>query len=84
MSAAGLNLERINEAIDLHDDSCNWELLRIELAPFEVDRLGWDEIRGIPIVPDETMGTGRFRLVCENDLKPRESIEAVAQEPVTA
>jgi len=35
------------------------------MSPFEVERLGWEEFRGIPIKPDGKLGTGRFRLICE-------------------
>jgi hypothetical protein len=38
---------------------------RADLNPFEIDRLGWEEFRGIPMKPDEKLGTGCFRLVCE-------------------
>jgi hypothetical protein len=37
------------------------------MSPFEVERLGWEEIRGLPIVADENLGTGRFRIVCSRD-----------------
>ena len=38
------------------------------MNPFEVERLGWDQIRGLPIIPDGEIGTGRFRIVCSSDL----------------
>jgi len=38
------------------------------MNPFEVERLGWEEIRGLPIVPDSEIGTGRFRIVCSQEL----------------
>ena len=38
------------------------------MNPFEAERLGWEEIRGLPIVPDPELGTGRFRIVCSRDL----------------
>ncbi len=38
------------------------------MNPFEAERLGWEEIRGLPIVPDAEIGTGRFRIVCSRDL----------------
>jgi hypothetical protein len=37
------------------------------MNPFEIDRLGWDEIRGLPLVGDPQLGTGRFRIVCSRD-----------------
>jgi hypothetical protein len=37
------------------------------MNPFEVERLGWEEIRGLPVVADPAIGTGRFRIVCSRD-----------------
>ena len=34
------------------------------MNPFEVERLGWDTIRGLPIRSDPELGTGAFRVVC--------------------
>jgi hypothetical protein len=52
------------------------------MNPFEVERLGWDEIRGLPVVPDPELGTGRFRIVCSRDLDDGgvEEVEAIGQE----
>lgn len=83
-NSEALNLERINQEIDRHDDSCPYELIRIEMAPFEVDRLDWPDIRGIPVVADGSMQTGRARLVCENDIVPQESIEAYSEHTLPA
>lgn len=60
-----LNLEAIQKAIDQHNEKCSLPILAICMAPFEVERLGFDHFAGIPIVEDENMPTGRFRLVCE-------------------
>jgi hypothetical protein len=55
------------------------------MNPFEVERLGWDEIRGLPVVPDVEIGTGRFRIVCSRELDDThfEEAEAVGRELVT-
>lgn len=52
------------------------------MNPFEVERLGWEEIRGLPVVPDSEIGTGRFRIVCSRDLdgEELEEVEAVGRE----
>ena len=47
------------------------------MNPFEVERLGWEEIRGLPVVPDPEIGTGRFRIVCARDLENDSNIEEV-------
>lgn len=37
------------------------------MNPFEVERLGWEELWGLPIVADGKIGTGRFEIRCERD-----------------
>lgn len=55
------------------------------MNPFEIERLGWEEIRGLPIVGDPDIGTGRFRIVCSRDMEDEglEEVEAVGKEYVT-
>jgi hypothetical protein len=61
------NLEAISEAIDRHNSSCPFPATEVRMNPYEVERLGWEEIRGLPIVGDPGIGTGRFRIVCGRD-----------------
>lgn len=68
MSAEASNLEAISKAIDQHNESCPYPAAEVRMNPFEVERLGWDEIRGLPVVPDSDIGTGRFHIVCSRDL----------------
>jgi hypothetical protein len=76
------NLEAISKAIDQHNSSCPFPAAEVRMNPFEVERLGWEEIRGLPVVPDDAIGTGRFRIVCSRDLDGEglEEVEAVGQE----
>ena len=85
-SAEAKNLEAIYKAIDHHNSACEWPAVAIEMNPFEVERLGWDSIRGLPIRPNPSMGTGSFRVVCAREQgEPEEEIvEAVAEETVPA
>ena len=81
------NLEAIYKAIDQHAASCEWPAVAIEMNPFELERLGWDSIRGLPIRPNPEMGTGAFRVVCarEEGLPAEEEVvEAVADQTVPA
>lgn len=81
MRSDAKNLARICEAIEIHDRRCGRPAVEIRMCPFEVERLGWDEVRGIPVVADEDLGSGRFLILCEHDLPARqvsESVEAVA------
>jgi hypothetical protein len=61
------NLEAISRAIDQHNKNCPFPASEVRMNPFEVERLGWEEIRGLPIVPDPNQGTGSFRIVCSRD-----------------
>lgn len=86
-SAEAKNLEAISKAIDHHNVSCEWPAVAVEMNPFEVERLGWDTIRGLPIRPNGSLGTGSFRIVCarEEGLPgEEEEVEAVASQPVPA
>lgn len=51
------------------------------MNPYEAERLGWDEIRGLPIVGDPAIGTGRFRIVCsrEGSGEELEEVEAIGE-----
>lgn len=81
MSAAAKNLEAIAKAIVQHNGNCRMKLLAILMNPFEVERLGWDEIQGIPIRGDADIGTGRFHLLCEGD---HDNLEVAEREVVNA
>jgi hypothetical protein len=76
------NLEAISKAIDQHNMNCPFPAAEVRMNPFEVERLGWDTIRGLPVVPDDAIGTGRFRIVCSRDLEDDglEVVEAVGKE----
>jgi hypothetical protein len=79
------NLEAISRAIDQHNANCPYPAAEVRMNPFEVERLGWEEIRGLPVVPDPEIGTGRFRIVCSRDLDGEglEETEAVGREVET-
>ena len=71
------NLEAISRAIDQHNASCEYPAVAIAMNPFEVERLGWDTIRGLPIRPDPALGTGAFRVICARDEIEEETEEVV-------
>jgi hypothetical protein len=80
------NLEAISRAIDQHNQSCPFPAAEVRMNPFEVERLGWDQIRGLPVVPDSAISTGRFRIVCSRELDDTglEETEAIGREIETA
>ena len=79
MSSEAKNLEAIALAIDRHNANCPFPASEVRMNPFELERLGWDEIRGLPIVGDPEIGTGRFRIVCSRDSEGGgvEEVEAI-------
>ena len=79
------NLEAIVKAIEQHDGNCEYPALAVAMNPFEVERLGWDTIKGLPIRPDPELGTGSFRVICSGDedgsgLEEAEAVEAVSEQ----
>jgi len=81
-SAEAKNLEAISKAIDQHNRNCPFPAAEVRMNPFEAERLGWDQIRGLPVVPDSEIGTGRFRIVCSRELDGEglEETETVGRE----
>lgn len=81
-SAEAQNLEVISRAIDQHNANCPFPAAEVRMNPFEIERLGWDTIRGLPLVADAELGTGRFRIVCSRDSDDSglEITEAVGKE----
>jgi hypothetical protein len=67
VSSEAKNLEAISAAIDQHNRNCPYPAAEVRMNPFEVERLGWDQVRGLPVVPDPEIGTGRFKIVCSRD-----------------
>lgn len=86
-SSEAKNLEAISRAIDQHNQNCEFPAVAIELNPYEVERLGWDSIRGLPIRENPNLGTGSFNVVCARDdglpgKEEEEVVEAVAEQTV--
>jgi hypothetical protein len=67
VSSSAKNLEAISRAIDQHNENCPYPAAEVRMNPYEAERLGWEEIRGLPVVADPELGTGRFRIVCSRD-----------------
>lgn len=79
------NLEAIAKAIEQHDRNCEYPALAVAMNPFELERLGWETIKGLPIHADPKLETGRFEVICEGDdqeLFEEETVEAIAEQPV--
>ena len=85
-SSEAKNLEAIYKAIDKHNADCPFPAVAIAMNPFEVERLGWETIRGLPIRSDPAIGTGSFRVVCAREEQDpvEETVEAVSEIEVPA
>ena len=84
-SSEAKNLEAIVKAIEHHDQSCEYPAVAVCMNPFEVDRLGWDTIKGLPVRSDPELGTGEFTVVCAGEgSEPGETVETVAEDAVPA
>jgi hypothetical protein len=81
VSSEARNLEVIVQAIEQHDRNCDYPAVAVAMNPYELERLGWDTIKGLPIRPDPELGTGRFNVICagdETEDSEEETVEAVA------
>ena len=85
-SSEAKNLEAVARAIDQHDRNCDYPAVAVLMNPYEVDRLGWESIKGVPIRGDERISTGRFEVLCSGDEpaedREEETVEVVATESV--
>ena len=82
-SSEAKNLERIVQAIDHHNATCEYPAVAVEMNPFEVERLGWVTIKGLPIRSNPDLGTGAFRIVFGRDeLETEETVEEVVIQQV--
>lgn len=82
MSAAAKNLEVIHKAIVRHNGNCPGQIIAIKMNPFECERLDFDSFNGIPIEPDEKIGTGRFSLICDEENSAPTIVDATADQEV--
>jgi hypothetical protein len=83
-SSEAKNLKAISRAIDHHNRTCEYPAVAVAMNPFEVERLGWDSIRGLPVRSDPSIGTGTFRIVCAREEldEKEEAVEAVSGQAV--
>lgn len=78
-SSTAQNLEAIVNAVKQHDSNCKEKGKAVALCPYEHDRLGFDSVpvdgRSVPVIVDDTLGTGRFRVLCDGYHGPKKEIE---------
>jgi hypothetical protein len=84
VSSEAKNLKAICDAIAQHDRTCGEPVLAILMNPFEVERLGWDDVNGIPVQPEGRIQTGRFELTCNGTHEPPREANVEYEAPVDA
>jgi hypothetical protein len=57
-------LEYIREAYEAHAAECEQAPKAILFHPGNHGLVGWDEVLGLPVLPDERVEPKRFRLLC--------------------
>jgi hypothetical protein len=78
-------LEFIRRGLDHHASTCPLAPKAILLNPANHELFGWDELWGIPVLPDDRVAPKRFRIDCDGSAFgiEQELQEAVAtQQPL--
>jgi len=78
MRAEARNFEAIAKAKAEHNRSCPFPPHTVQMNPFEIERMGWEEgdlIAGLVLEADGRVGTGAFRLVCDGMAPPELDLE---------
>ena len=57
-------IERIRAAWDAHAAECTQSPKAVLLHPGNHSLIGWDEVFGVPVLPDARVEPKRFLLVC--------------------
>ena len=74
MELEGDLLEAARKALDEHDAACDQHAYLALLNPGNYELLGWDEVLGLPVLPDERVGPMKVWVVCcsqDASCKPR-------------
>lgn len=64
MFIPGEILATLAEAFCTHDASCTRAPYLVLLNPGNYELLGWDELHGLPVLPDDRVEPMHCRLVC--------------------
>jgi hypothetical protein len=60
-----VNLARIRGAVDAHNSNCPVPARAILLNPTDHQLLGWAELWGLPVLPDDCVPVKRVRIDCD-------------------
>ncbi|MFY9263948.1 MAG: hypothetical protein WAO61_00750 [Solirubrobacterales bacterium] len=65
MSLQAKMLENIVRGLQHHDATCPMPAQAILMNPGNHELFGWDEIRGVPVQPSDSVLPERFRIQCD-------------------
>jgi hypothetical protein len=65
MSLEAEMLAFVRAGLDHHNQTCPMTPRAILLNPGNHELFGWDELWGIPVLPDERVAAKRFRIDCD-------------------
>lgn len=57
-------LDNVRAAYDEHAEECDQAPKAVLFHPGNHELIGWDEMLGLPVLPDERVEPKRFRLLC--------------------
>ena len=75
----------IRAGLDHHNGTCPMPARAILLNPANHELFGWDELWGVPVLPDERVAPKRFRIDCDGSaFGIEEEVADVIGEPLPA
>lgn len=81
MSLEAKMLENIVTGLAHHDASCPMPAQAVLISHFDMERFGWDEVKGVPVQAVDDIQPERFRIQCDGSAN---GIEDALQEFVEA
>jgi hypothetical protein len=85
MSLEAKMLKNIVRGIDHHAATCPMPPRAVLLNPGNFELFGWDEIKGVPVEPSDSVAPERFRIDCSGSANGiEEAVEEFIAKPVEA
>jgi hypothetical protein len=83
MSLEAEMLAFIRAGLDDHNKTCPMPAQAILLNPGNHELFGWDELWGIPVLPDDRVQPNRFRIQCDgSSFGIEDEVEEWIEQPV--
>lgn len=68
-----VNLRQMRAALDHHNETCTHAATAFRLHPYDRGLLPFNDLWGIPLVPDESVEVKLFKIDCPRPLDPSET-----------